>query len=288
MSKENNVLLSNVFSPNTVKIEVLNDEHNGNVWKHSHSFFEFVYVDQGFSLHSFNGRTSVLTAGDIFAIPPGYIHSYNNAYHTKIYNCLFVLEELGSLADEVLELSAIKWVMEESKVRLPLIKAGLTELRELVLLLEKMKWERANKCIGWQLNLKSLLISYLIFLSRLIINQAASYTEKSEYFGYIYKALHYIDENYKEDISTSDIATNAGLSADYLAKHFKTVMAMSPSEYIRKFRIAKAMELLKTTTLSVADVSTMVGINDTSSFSRIFKQIMQVSPIAFRKGNDEE
>ncbi len=274
------------FPENSVKIVVLNCEHQGKYWKHTHGFFEFVYIDKGFSLHSYNGKTTVLTAGDLFAIFPGDIHSYNSVYHTSLYNCLFYLDDLGDLKEEILRLPGIDWNRGgEKNPHLPLIRVSPADRHDLVMLLEQMRWERQNKGIGWELNLKSLLIRFLIMFSRMIQNSAEEVAgdDSRGYCGYIYSALQYVEDHYREDISGKDIAAYAGLSADYLTKQFKAVMAMTPSEYVRKFRVAKAIDLLKTTDRSIADIAAETGFGDISLFSRVFKQIIGIPPVAFRK-----
>ena len=300
---------SDYFEPDTVRITVWTSQHHGKVWQHTHNFFEFVYIDSGFSLHSYNGKTSVLTGGDLFAIYPGEVHSYSRAYHTDLYNCLFYLEDLGSLSDEVLRLPNIDWE-RKNKDTLPIIRVGLAERRELVGLLERMRWERRNKAPGWELNLKSMLINFLVTYSRLVseskVMQESGQTsepvipgirpadelsskpgelcpDERGYSGYIYSVLRFVEENYEKDISGRDIAEAAGLSGDYLTKQFKTVMSMTPAEYVRKFRIAKSMDLLRTTDMSIADIASAVGFGNISLYSRVFKQMIGVSPAAFRK-----
>ena len=290
------------YEAGTVRITVSNSQHNGKVWQHTHKFYEFVYIDKGFSLHSYNGKTSVLTAGDLFAIFPGDVHSYNCAYHTYLYNCLFYLDELGDFKEEVLKLPGIDWGGSDKAKNgyLPIIRVGLSERRELVALLERMRWERRTKAVGWELNLKALLLNFLTMFSRLTMESMAAAEEMETsgvpakgldegaadgrgYCGYIYSVLKFIEENYTMDISGKDISDYTGLSFDYISKQFKSVMGMTPAEYVRKFRVAKSMDILKTTDLSVAEIADMVGFGDISLYSRVFKQMIGVSPAAFRK-----
>lgn len=300
MNKAEFIKDSLYLEPNTVRITVTDSQHHGKVWQHTHGFYEFVYIDKGFSLHSYNGTTSVLTSGDLFAIFPGDIHSYNSAYHTYLYNVLFYLEELGDLRGDVMRLPGIDWDRTRAKDGcLPIIRVGLSERRELVSLLERMRWERRAKSVGWELNLKGLLINFLTMYSRLITESSeqrslyspegivsdtsVGVTDGRGYCGYIYNVLRFIEENYSRDISGKDIADSAGLSQDYLSKQFKAVMAMTPAEYVRRFRVAKSMDMLKTTNMSIADIAAATGFGDISLYSRVFKQIIGVSPAAFRK-----
>lgn len=277
-----------LFDPNSVKIRVMSAEHNGKTWLHRHAFYEFVYIDNGFTLHSHDGRTSVLTAGDLFAICPNEAHSYSSSYHTNLYNCLFYLEELSGLSDEILSLPGMGELLHNKRMPFPVLHVGLPERRDLVLILEKMKWENQTRAAGWQLSLKSLLISFLIYYSRLYRTEQTvrKNQESNGYYTYIYRALEYIEENYKKDIGSREIAECTGLSHDYVAKQFKNVLSMTPSEYIRRFRVAKSMELLKTTSLSAAEIAADVGFSDISLYSRIFKQLMGITPTAFRKNGE--
>lgn len=281
------LLDDSLFDPNSVRIRVMSAEHNGKTWLHRHAFYEFVYIDTGFTLHSHDGRTSVLTAGDLFAICPNETHSYSSSYHTKLYNCLFYLEELAGLSDEILSLPGMGELLH-NRTPFPVLHVGLTERRDLVLILEKMKWENQTRAAGWQLSLKSLLISFLIYYSRLYCAEQTARKSQNEggYYSYIYRALEFIEKNYKKDIGSRDIAECTGLSHDYVAKQFKSVLSMTPSEYIRRFRVAKSMELLKTTSMTAAEIAAEVGFGDISLYSRVFKQLIGISPTAFRKNSE--
>lgn len=268
-------------------IVVQNEIHHGKVLLHSHTFYEFVYVDKGFSLHSFNGKMTILTTGDLFAICPNNAHSYFSAYQANIYNCLFDIKELAGLEDSILKLPGMEFISRDSEF--PLVKVDLASRRELILLLEKIKWERAAKAAGWELAVKSYLIQFLIAFSRFCTNnkQKKDNGESDEYFGYVYKALGFIEKNYEKDISSQDIAGYVGLSSGYLVKQFKNRLSMTPSGYLRNFRIAKAMEYIKTTDMTITEIAHRVGFGDLSLFSRIFKQTTGKSPIGFKK-NDKE
>ena len=108
-----------------------------------------------------------------------------------------------------------------------------------------------------------------------------------DYYGYIYRVLAYVDAHYSENITMKDLSAELGLSPDYMARKFKSALSMTPSEYVRKFRIARAMELLCTTGLSVAEVAKKTGFSDVSLFSRVFKQSVGLPPASYRKNAAE-
>lgn len=101
----------------------------------------------------------------------------------------------------------------------------------------------------------------------------------------MYKALEYIEEYFTESILVEEIAAFIGLSTDYFSRMFKQYTGLTPVEYIRYIRLAKAAELLQQPDISIADVAMKVGFEDQGYFSRQFKQVMGVSPSAFQREN---
>ena len=96
-------------------------------------------------------------------------------------------------------------------------------------------------------------------------------------------AIEFIESNYNRDILLDEIAEASGLSSSHLTRQFKQSIGLTPIEYSRSFRIAKAAELLRDKNLSISDVSRSIGFSDISLFSRQFRQITGMSATEFRK-----
>lgn len=71
--------------------------------------------------------------------------------------------------------------------------------------------------------------------------------------------MNYIEQNFQNDISIEDIARVCGINRSYLGKIFKNSVGHSPQEFLMNYRMIKATELLKLTSLSIADVGSAVG-----------------------------
>lgn len=102
---------------------------------------------------------------------------------------------------------------------------------------------------------------------------------------YLKEALAYIEQNFQNDISVEDIAAVCGLNRSYFGKIFKNAVGKSPQEFLMNYRMIKATELLKLTSLSVADIGNAVGYSNSLHFSRAFKNIYGISPRAWRNQN---
>ncbi|MGV8962357.1 MAG: response regulator [Candidatus Saccharimonadaceae bacterium] len=75
----------------------------------------------------------------------------------------------------------------------------------------------------------------------------------------------------------------AGMSRAQLYRKLKATVDMSVSEFIRVHRVKLASELLKNRNLNVTDVCYASGFNDTSYFSKSFKDVFKVPPAEYRK-----
>lgn len=269
------------------KIAIVEAEHNGKMDAHSHQFYEIVYVVDGFTLHSCSGMIKMLVTGDVFFVKPGEEHSYINAYQTKLYNCLFRKEELGFMLDELASLPGLDFMFSDSPDKtdnMRILHADISERRNIETNLEKIAAEREGRRTGWKTSIRARLVSFLIRYARMYEAQINVHSQTGDdYYGYIYKILQYINANYSREITMADLSEVTGLSPDYMARKFKATMHMSPSEYVRKFRISRAMELLCTTDLSVAEIAHKTGFSDISLFSRVFKQAVGLPPASYRK-----
>lgn len=129
------------------------------------------------------------------------------------------------------------------------------------------------------------LIGHLyLFLDYLIQSahstQLVSSSKMSDY--YIKEAINYIEQNFQNNISIEDVAAVCGINRSYLGKIFKKSTGRSPQEFLMNYRMVKAAELLKLTSMSIADIGSAVGYENQLHFSRAFKNIYGVSPREWR------
>lgn len=92
----------------------------------------------------------------------------------------------------------------------------------------------------------------------------------------------YIHQNYQNIIDLSIISENFGFSASYLTKIFMKYEGMTPSKYIKQYRISIAKQLLKNTDIPISVISSNTGFGDQFHFSKAFKNVMGVSPSQYR------
>jgi len=106
---------------------------------------------------------------------------------------------------------------------------------------------------------------------------------KSNKEQYIDKALNYIRDNFMNDIKIEDIAKMLYLERSYLYRIFIENLGISPLNYLIKYRLNTACELLKYSNHTITDISGYVGFSSSSSFCKAFKKQFNEAPLHYRK-----
>lgn len=129
------------------------------------------------------------------------------------------------------------------------------------------------------------LIGHLyLFLDALVRSLASVEPDKGNSLRdfYIKEAFAFIEQNFQNDISVEAIAAACGLNRSYFGKIFRESTGKSPQEFLISYRMIKAAELLKLTTLSISNIGNAVGYSNQLHFSRAFKNVYGISPRQWR------
>ena len=124
-----------------------------------------------------------------------------------------------------------------------------------------------------------------LFLTR-IFHRFVGYVfdfEQVKHADIINKTVSFIRQNYTGKISLDDAAGAVYLSRSYLSKIFKEEMDCTFTGYVSRVRIEKSRELLLDGSISIADIAVMVGFEDQSYFTKVFRRTVGVSPGEYRR-----
>jgi AraC family L-rhamnose operon regulatory protein RhaS len=257
------------------------------VKNHNHDFFELVYIADGYCLHDMSSRMTLLMAGDLFIVPPWKTHRYMSNRDIKLYNCMFTAEAFGPLYEKLIEAPGVKSLLDPDFSGFLHAHLELSERAAITQTLEDMTQEFSKRQPGWDLLMLAHAVTLIVHCGRIFQHNVSETREKRAYMGYVTQALKYIDEHYQDELTIHDIAEHIGVSNDYFSRQFKQVTGIAPVEYLRRYRFARAMELLAGG-LSVTEVSRSVGFKNLCHFSREFKNQLGVTPSQYRKQYAEQ
>lgn len=100
----------------------------------------------------------------------------------------------------------------------------------------------------------------------------------------ILEALYLLRNSYYTPLSLDQLAQQASMSSFHFLRRFKAVTGFTPMEYLEKYRISRAQELIVTQpALRLKEVARMVGYDDSSYFSKVFRKCVGDSPQHYRQ-----
>jgi len=121
------------------------------------------------------------------------------------------------------------------------------------------------------------------YIKDIFISLLSSSDEKKDMKEFIENVKCYITNNYACDICIEDIARKFNINSTYMTKLFKKYFYETPVKYIIKLRISESKHLLENSPeLDIKEISEIVGYIDQHYFSRVFKEITNVSPSVYR------
>ena len=238
--------------------------------------YEILYVDRGSGQLFMGNAAEEVHEGDFIFINSFEEHTFKQGSSGESFHCyriLFDVSALGPAKDscrnffEGIRLCRFLQMPESLMVRL-----------------EKIASMKKNS-EGMEVILRSVLLDIIAY---------AIETEQYERFSQIIdnekrnisaidNALHYIRENYSENLSLGIILQLTNYSKSHFIRLFKECTGMNVSEYINKYRIEKACLDLIYTNNNITEIATASGFNNIQYFSRKFKEYMKCTPKQYQK-----
>ena len=273
------------FGENQFPIVVRRMAGNGRpVPVHDHEFSELVIVTKGTVDHEIDGESSRLSRGDFFILHPGRSHSYpKSSRDAELYNVLYD----AKVPIPMLALSGFPFVefvyppadrAEERPFSGIVARLPAKPLKEVRALLETMVRERREPGSGSSLFLGSLFASIVILLSRETVDAVPAARSDWRLGG----VVNYMQCHLSERLKVDRLARLASMSQSTLLRAFKEAFGCGPAKYFASLRLSRAVELLKTTKLTVGEVAYKTGFFDDSHLRKKIAQSLQTSIGALR------
>jgi LacI family transcriptional regulator len=122
-----------------------------------------------------------------------------------------------------------------------------------------------------------------IIVEPLIIEERGSTNKYAVPDKHIQHVLTYINKNYADPISVTDLVKQVPLSRRVLEKKFKSATGDTLYQYIQNYRIDMFKRLLLTSDKSLFDIALQVGFENYKNVSRVFKKYSSFSPAKYRR-----
>lgn len=261
----------NYFSVNCCGYEKYLSKNIDTLRVHGRLDFQLIYVVNGYGSFLVKEKFIELTKGTVLIYPPGETQQYSYRYenstevfwvHFTGYGAQELLENIGLKANEPhyiglnnTFIDCFTKVIHELQIKLPLFE------------------QASNFAI----------LDLLTLMARTKLTLQAS--PKRIQDEPIIKVMEEMHTHYSYNWTISKLAKQCNLSVDWFMHRFKAQSGVSAMEYLLEIRLNKAKWLLLNSSLSIKEISNIVGYSDPLYFSRVFKKSEGISANIYRKSH---
>ena len=244
---------------------------------------EIVRVEVGMVVLQLDSDVKTFRQGDVFFIPGNAVHCYRACSDDTVTVSLVFDTKTITLHPEHFFQKAFTQPLQEGHLRLPaLLQPGHPAYEAVYTGFQQLKQTRIY---DKDYKLRRFLI--LVGLCAALLPYCTAVEKQSTdiYRGNeaVRLCMWYIHNKYMEKLTLEKLAEVCHLHPNYLCALFKEHTGQTVFDYLIRFRVETAAELLKTGDFPVGKVAEMVGFRSDSLFYRKFKAVMGVTPKAYAK-----
>lgn len=253
---------------------------------HYHAQYELIYISKSNGIRFVGDSVSPFFPGDLVLVGPFLPHlflndeSYDkNDRENKVKTIVLKFKNnfMGEDTFEQPEFAEIKQMLGKSKYGLSFGKIISGELHD-----DLMKITELSPA-GQSIKMMELLLKLSQTDDCEVLSSSDMRQYTTENSDRLDTVLKYISDNYQSSITLEDVAGVACMTTNSFCRFFKKMTNKSFTQFLNEIRVRNASRILVQDHLPVSDVCYMVGYKSITNFNRQFKQIMELTPNAFRK-----
>lgn len=258
-----------------IQVSELSVIRNGEIAEHSQNCDEITYAISGSAKFYSGGICEEIHGGQVHYIKKGSIHKIVAGEDSNFrYICIGFNPHISHE-----NIRVFLQMREETDSFIKNDDGSIKRLTELLLDEFRMVDDQSNIMID-------LYMTQILISTSRIYNGNLSYMDKksSSVSNYAaYNALRFIDREYIYITSVKNVAKELSYSEYYLSHIFSEKVGMSIKEYVIRKKLQAAAQMLKTTTLSIGEISDYLNFNTHHTFRQAFKKVYSMSPNECRK-----
>ncbi len=269
------------------RCELVKLENQPEVLVHVHNFDELVFILGGSAVHIVDNEQYPIIRGDVFVVRGNHKHGYSNPKHLNIVNVLYQREFFESLKKGFAKLPGFNalFVHEPLYRKKHKFKSKLhlesQQLQTISKILNLMISEQNDEWIGTPES-KELIFELIVINVCKFFSQQTSPRPRA--LLKISAAIDFMEHNFEKSISNSMLANIADMPEVSFRYSFKKITGLSPIDYLIRMRIEKAANMMADdSSIRVTDATFSTGFENSAYFTRKFKEIIGMTPMAYLK-----
>ncbi len=255
---------------------------------HWHEEFEYAIATEGSPVIFVESTQIRLEPGQGIFINSGVLHAVDTpvANTAEIHSAVFHPRLISGNRDSVFWEKLVQPLLRDSALRYVVLRPEVPWQCQ-ILDCFRQSWDAVvEETEDFENDARYLISKALGVLSRNcpVISQSLSEQERID-AGRVRAMLEFIDANYPYDLTVEQIADSVSVSSSVCLRCFRQLLGTTPMQYVKKLRLEKAAELLKTTAKTAKEIAMECGFNDVSYFTKAFREKMGCTPKEFQKSH---
>lgn len=249
---------------------------------HSHRGYELLFLLDGNTDYEFRKQPSIqISGGLLLVLPPGLVHRGVGDVRSPStilgIECILDRHNASSRTPfTAMDLAWIKGLLKNSALT---VHPFGRDLRHTVRKLFKLVELHAgnNPGIQSQAIMRTLCCAVLV--------EAAENLNSSRNKGpqeIVTAAIRFLESRFQEQLKIEDLVKHLGFSRARVFELFKEHTGMTPNDYLLRYRIRKAQEMLADRAKSVTDIALSTGFSSSQYFSQVFLKYTGKTPSRYR------
>lgn len=265
---------------------------------HTHNYVEFIYMCRGETVHIIDGQRITLKQGDLLFMNQHAKQEILPAGENDIAVNFMILPTFFDTAFSMMEHEKnplkdfLISCLTQEDIGGNFLYFNVADVPQIQNIMENLIWnmlsERASASSSIEASSDYRMINQitmgLLFLNLLKHADTLHVARHSYEQEIVFGLLRYIDSEY-QSASLSDFSRKVKEEEYVLSRMLKKNTGRTFKDLLQEKRLSKACELLKNTDISIADISVLVGYDNTSFFHRLFRRTYDMSPRDYRLQN---
>ena len=227
---------------------------------------KFYFVTEGTFSITIEGTEYIAKPGDWFFIPADRMHQYHR-FADKPMKKYWMHFDIYPSANLLAPLQVKHRVNAANEPRVLALFEEFGRLCKSTDLADRLK-------------VKAIILNLLAEYIRLAGRQTKVFTDQRD--EDMRNVLSYINENFRRNLTTEELAAVCHLHPTHFIRAFKTKTAQTPHQYITDIRMEYARQLLDRSDRSIVEIAEDAGFYDPAHFSRAFKRHFALTPTQYR------
>ena len=253
--------------------------------RHSHSFFELIYIVAGTGRQRINEIEFAYKPGNLFLVAPNDTHLFTIETTSRFFFIRFNNTFVRSAKKDQELARRLETILQNARHEPGCILKNDADRSAVTHLMEIVLHEHLNHDLYHQELIGQLVNTLLVIIARNISQVFPAnidIDERSE--EKVVSMLEYIQSNiyYPEKLRAAAISAHFGISETYLGRYFKKHTNETLQQYVLNYKLKLIENRLLHSNMRISEIADEFGFTDKSHLNRIFKKYRGCNPTDFR------